>query len=412
VPTSSAVPTITDATTPGSFEAGDALTASAGAWSGVPTPTYAYQWELCDAAGSSCADIAGASSSSVASDRGEQGQALRVVVTATNSAGSASATSTATPAIQAPPEPASGGAPTIADTTTGAYAVGDVLSGTDGSFTGYPAPASSLQWLLCPQDSLTGCVPIAGATSASYTVSIAEVGSYLALQATATNASGQSTATSAPVGPVPAPAPVTQGPTTSTVEAVAPANTSAPSISIPSALEAGAEAGTALPGESLTARTGAWAGTAPIAYSYQWRACTASAPTCPDIPGATGQGYVPAASYQGARLLVQVTASNGAGSATATSIETAPLGAPLVAPVITKAHLSHRCEAPFSLTGTTLTDPHGLTLTLDLNTSARLSYSLSRRVGSPAWTRCPAAEGDEPGRYVPVWSGGAPAPGV
>ena len=69
------------------------LTASAGTWTGSPTITYAYQWESCNAAGESCTNISGATSATLAVGHDDVGGTLRVVVTATNSAGSTSKSS-------------------------------------------------------------------------------------------------------------------------------------------------------------------------------------------------------------------------------------------------------------------------------------------------------------------------------
>ena len=61
-----------------------------------------------------------------------------------------------------------------------------------------------------------------------------------------------------------------------TIDPVLPVNTSAPTIS-----------GVAQVGQTLTASSGAWSGTAPISYSYQWLRCDATGANCTDIAGAT-----------------------------------------------------------------------------------------------------------------------------
>src|SRR5205823_6606422 len=93
----------------------------------------------------------------------------------------------------------------------------------------------------------------------------------------------------------------------------APANTAQPTIQ-----------GAAQEGQTLTASAGTWAGTAPISFGYQWRRC---ANGCADLAGATGQTYTPVAADVGATLRVAVTATNSAGSATATSADTASVQA-------------------------------------------------------------------------------------
>ena len=68
---------------------GQQLTATAGTWSD-PT-SYSYQWEDCD--GSTCTPIAGATSSTYTLQPSDVGSTVEVVVTATDSDGSTSATS-------------------------------------------------------------------------------------------------------------------------------------------------------------------------------------------------------------------------------------------------------------------------------------------------------------------------------
>jgi concanavalin A-like lectin/glucanase superfamily protein len=88
-----------------------------------------------------------------------------------------------------------------------------------------------------------------------------------------------------------------------------PANTSVPVVS-----------GVAQQGQTLTASTGTWSGTAPIAYGYRWQRCS---PGCLDIAGASGSSYLVAAADVGATLRAVVTASNSAGSSEAASAQTA-----------------------------------------------------------------------------------------
>lgn len=82
----------------GTPTAGQTLKASAGSWEGTPPISYAYQWQLCDPG---CSDITGASSSSLPLTSADVGGSVRVVVTATNSVGSAQAASSQVGPIQA-----------------------------------------------------------------------------------------------------------------------------------------------------------------------------------------------------------------------------------------------------------------------------------------------------------------------
>ena len=99
-PTNSAAPTIG-----GTAQVGQTLTAANGTWNSSTTPTFTYQWQRCDTAGNNCAAIAGATGQTYAVQTADVNHTLRVVVTATNSSGSSSATSAQT-AIVAQPGPA------------------------------------------------------------------------------------------------------------------------------------------------------------------------------------------------------------------------------------------------------------------------------------------------------------------
>jgi hypothetical protein len=76
----------------GSSIEGNTLTAGNGAWNGA-TPTFAYQWQRGDSAGAGCANILGATSHTYSPSSLDVGNTLRVIVIATNSAGSFSSIS-------------------------------------------------------------------------------------------------------------------------------------------------------------------------------------------------------------------------------------------------------------------------------------------------------------------------------
>jgi hypothetical protein len=90
-----------------------------------------------------------------------------------------------------------------------------------------------------------------------------------------------------------------------------PQNTVAPSIS-----------GSATKGSTLTANSGSWSGTTPMAFAYQWRRCNTNSANCDSIQGATGSTYSLGQSDVGKRIRVSVTASNADGSATGQSVAT------------------------------------------------------------------------------------------
>jgi hypothetical protein len=85
-PTNTVLPAIS-----GTVQEGQTLTAFPGTWTN--SPTFSYQWQEDD---SGFVNIAGATGQTFVPTTAEVGNALRVVVTGTNSAGSASANSAAT----------------------------------------------------------------------------------------------------------------------------------------------------------------------------------------------------------------------------------------------------------------------------------------------------------------------------
>jgi hypothetical protein len=88
----------------------------------------------------------------------------------------------------------------------------------------------------------------------------------------------------------------------------APSNTAAPTVG-----------GTAQVGQTLTASNGAWSGSTPITYTYQWQL------EGTNIAGATNSTYTLVAADLEHTLDVLVTATNGVGAQTATSAQTAPV---------------------------------------------------------------------------------------
>ncbi len=166
--------------------------------------------------------------------------------------------------------------------------------------------AYAYQWQRCDQAG-NACANVAGASSTSYAPSMADLGLTLRFSVTAANGTGSSSATSAATAPV----------------GVPPTNTAPPQIS-----------GTAQVGATaLTADPGTWAGSQPIALAYQWQRCDAEH-ECNDVAGATGPTLDLTGDMAGATIVVEVTATNAVGSATAYSAATAPVEpATPVAPV-------------------------------------------------------------------------------
>jgi hypothetical protein len=75
----------------GTPQDGELLTAKDGEWTGEEPTGFTYQWQACDAAGASCANIAGATGKVYRAATSDIGKRLRVQVTAKNATGTNSA---------------------------------------------------------------------------------------------------------------------------------------------------------------------------------------------------------------------------------------------------------------------------------------------------------------------------------
>ena len=273
---------------------GQTLTADTGSFSGTGPFDFDYQWQRCDADGTDCVDIAGADESTYELVSADVGGAIVVVVTATNDAGSAEATSVATGEVLAL-APANVTPPSI----SGDPVDGETLTADPGTWTGTQPIDFDYQWQRCDADG-TDCVDIVGADDPTYTVVPGDIDHVIQVVVTAGNDAGSVESGSAQT-PLAEPAP--------------PVNTAVPTVS-----------GAVEDGETLTATTGSWDGTAPIAYDYQWVRCELDGSDCEDIAGATGSTYVLSGADVGHRVHVEVTASNAAGEATAESAPSAGVG--------------------------------------------------------------------------------------
>lgn len=187
-PVNTALPTIT-----GTAQVGETLTATTGTWTGSPAPEFAYTWEADGTA------IEGATSDTYVIQADDLGKVITVTVTATNDAGSASATSDGTdPVVEALSPPVNENAPTIAGTPQ----LGETLTATDGDWSGNPTPTTTRVWQRSA-DGTTGWSTIAGATDLGYTLVADDVDQYIRILVTATNSEGSADAPSSDVlGPV------------------------------------------------------------------------------------------------------------------------------------------------------------------------------------------------------------------
>jgi hypothetical protein len=282
---------VTAPTISGEARDGHTLSSSTGTWSGGTPLSYSYSWEICNGSGAECQPIAGATGASLSLTHSQVGETVRVSVTAENSGGSATSASHTTSVVAAE-------APAIleAPTLEGEAVEGHSLRVSSGNWAGTPPLSFSYQWETC-NSSGGSCSAIAGALSSSYLVGASEVGDTIRVTVTAENSAGQASSASSHSAPV---------------TAQPPSDTTLPTIS-----------GVARVAQTVTASTGAWAGRAPITYTYQWQECNVLGETCLAIAGATESTYTPSAAQVGDTLRVAVTATNVASSATATSEATA-----------------------------------------------------------------------------------------
>jgi len=293
-PTNTAPPTIS-----GTAAKGQTLVASTGTWTGTQPISFSFQWQRCDSAGANCAAVAGATNTTYVLGTDDVGKRIRVLVTATNSEGAASALSEATAVVASDGAPKNEGEPAIG----GSPVEGQKLTATTGTWSGTQPITFAYQWVRCGTDGGkpdgSNCAVISGATSSSYTLTGSEVGFRIRVRVTATNSAGSATVASN---------------ATAIVQAgKAPVNTKRPSV-----------LGTMVEGQVVTVDRGTWTSAGPITFTYQWVRCR---DVCTPIPGATGTQYRLTAADIGFKVRVNVTARNSAGSTTVLSTEAATVAA-------------------------------------------------------------------------------------
>ncbi|HSD80309.1 MAG TPA: hypothetical protein VLB47_06590, partial [Solirubrobacteraceae bacterium] len=166
---------------------------------------------------------------------------------------------------------------------SGSLADRQTLTVTAGTWTG--APTLEHQWIRC--DSSDVCTDVPGATGTTYTLTPADVGSTLIAEETATNVNGTTFVDSAETG---------------VVQALAPFNVTAPSLS-----------GIATEGEVLSAVDGSWDGTPTLTFGHRWQRCDAAGANCADVAGATGSTYGLTSADAGLTVRVVVRAANAGG---------------------------------------------------------------------------------------------------
>jgi hypothetical protein len=307
-PANTVAPSISGITTQG-----QTLTGQHGAWSNSPT-RFEYQWENCDAFGGDCHPSVNefTTGETYVLLLAHAGSTIRVKVWAVGAGGtSAPAVSPATKVVL-PLPPVN----TVAPSVAGDLTQGQTLTDVAGSWSNDPT-SYTYQWKACNPTTLV-CTVVG--SERTLLLSEAEAGDAIAVEESATNAGGSG-------GPVSSPttAAVQGLPGVGNVMAMAPLNSVAPVIS-----------GQITLSQTVDASTGAWQGTPPLTYTYQWLLCRFA--SCTDITDATSSTYtVPLfpVSDGGDTLEVAVTATNAYGEATAESSDgtAVPIVAPPVHPI-------------------------------------------------------------------------------
>jgi GH25 family lysozyme M1 (1,4-beta-N-acetylmuramidase) len=194
-PTSSSPPTVL-----GTARSGTRLTAVPGEWSGGKPIAFTYQWQTCDAAGSGCTPVAGATLPTYVPGSADVGHALRLAVTATGKSGTATAISPASVAVGAGGSTATRLAAVAPPQVTGTAVAGQTLTGAVGTWTGSPT-SFALQWRRCDAFG-SACVALGGATGSSYALTPGDIGATISLVVTATNSGGSQSAAAPTTGAV------------------------------------------------------------------------------------------------------------------------------------------------------------------------------------------------------------------
>jgi hypothetical protein len=190
----------------GSATVGSTLTASQGTWTNAPT-SYTYQWVRCprdggNPAGSNCAVIGGASTTSYVVAQADVDRRLRVRVTAANADGERTVASNATALIRA----ADTGRPVNVQppTLSGTAAEGSALRVSPGTWNGVQPITYTFQWLRCDPAG-NNCVVQPGFADDSYVLRDGDIGKTVRARVLARNTRGEASRLTAQ-------SPVVQGP--------------------------------------------------------------------------------------------------------------------------------------------------------------------------------------------------------
>jgi len=337
---------------------GATLTAATGTWSGTAPRTYAYQWRRCDSAGGACTDIESATAATYGAGPADVGHTIRVRVTASNSAGEASATTPPTAVIAASP-PRNEVAPSVSVVEP---RDGQTATASPGSWAGTRPLELSYRWQRCVNTDST-CADITGATDPTYTLETGDVGFTLRVVVRAVNAAGSIQQASLPTGVVLPNPPVLVSP---------------PTVS-----------GETEDGETLRGDEGEWDGLVPFTPTYRWLRCDANGDDCGQIDGAAGATYRLTPQDVGLTLRFRVLQANAGGTTAATSERTVVV----------------RAAPPRSLAAPAIGGPAGLGRTLTADAGAwsgtpELTHTYQWRRCAADGTACADIDGATSQTYV------------
>jgi tripartite motif-containing protein 71 len=164
--------------------------------------------------------------------------------------------------------------------------------------------------------------------------------------------------------------------------------------------------GTPAVGVRLAASNGEWSGS-PVAYTYQWQDCNTKGEECAPILGATNENYTPVSSDVGHTLVVKITATNGAGSAVASSAASTPVlaKAGMFTQTVDSGYSLNAVSCISSTTDCVLSDSTGKALyATNMSSSAAATWktwsgpsgeSPSQAVDCPSTSVCLLADGKE-----------------
>ena len=175
------------------IKVGTVLNGQPGSWDGTKPISFKYQWLRCDENGQTCTNIANQISLTYTTTGADAQHTIRFQVTASNKAGTATATSNATPEI---PKGAGAPAETAPPTISGQAEAGKTLTATTGKWTGTAPISYSFSWQVC-NSSVSSCTD-SGETGNAYTIPAADVGKRIRVKVTAKNAAGQTAGLSDP----------------------------------------------------------------------------------------------------------------------------------------------------------------------------------------------------------------------